>query len=217
MTVTRRDSVKFYLRKWKKRIDVSKSYKIWTIWNVRNRRFHLRFDPRNHFSSCFPSFSLSANAPTPSSLRPFSETFPIGYLDLPTPSGRVARSKRSLPAFGESNQVLPLPSVRFLRDEQRIVSLPATRSVDPVDARPRNNRWSRPGHVWIFSRKPVRWVHLNFATFRWKFRRAAPRRTAPFVNEIIDRHSIDSVVKRSRRCLNPIRKKNDWKLCLGQA
>lgn len=46
---------------------------------------------------------------------------------------------------------------------------------------------------------------------------AAPRRAAPFVNEIIDRHSIDSVVKRSRRCLNPIRKKNDWKLCLGQA
>lgn len=93
----------------------------------------------------------------------------------PTPSDCVARSKRSLPAFGESNQVLPLPSVRFLRDEQRIVSLPATRSVDPVDARPRNNRWSRPGHVWIFSRKPVRWVHFNFATFRWKFRRATPR------------------------------------------
>lgn len=189
------------------RYFVPKSNRILTF----HRRFHsFRFDPRPIiFHPVFHLFPPRPNAPTPSSLRAFSETSPIGYLDLPTPSACVARSKRSLPAFGESNQVLPLPSVRFLRDEQRIVSLPATRSVDPVDARPRNNRWSRPGHVWIFSRKPVRWVHLNFAMFRWKFRHAAP-----FVNEIID---FRRYVNHDREDeLKSIRERNDWKLRLSQ-
>lgn len=57
-----------------------------------------------------------------------------------------------------------------------VLSLPGTRGTryrDVVLSQPRGRRsplpLPPPGHVLIFSFKPVRRVHLDFATIRWKF------------------------------------------------
>lgn len=88
----------------------------------------------------------------------------------------------TIPVFGPSlgivSDLIPGATDRFLPDDCPsmcclYLALVASdsRYRDAVLSQPRGRRspLPPPGHVLIFSFKPVRRVHLDFATIRWKF------------------------------------------------
>lgn len=79
-----------------------------------------------------------------------------------------------------SGLIIPGATDRFLPDDcppmcclYLALVAPDSRYRDAVLSQPRGRRsplpLPPPGHVLIFSFKPVRRVHLDFATIRWKF------------------------------------------------
>jgi len=90
----------------------------------------------------------------------------------------VSGYDRIIPVFGQSDGLIPEATDRFLPDDCPSVCClylalvaPDSRYRDTVLSQPRGRRSPLlpSGHVLIFSFKPVRRVHLDFAMIRWKF------------------------------------------------
>lgn len=85
------------------------------------------------------------------------------FRSLGSRTGLIPGSNRSLFARWLSTGVLSLPGTggtRFpISGRRAVLSQPRGRRSPSLS----------PGHVLIFSFKPVRRVHLDFATIRWKF------------------------------------------------